>query len=80
MVKCMADVMEDFSETSNSEIIVALVDVFLKPGAGMTANVGEAVTLSALVTYDDSLRAHFSWRKDGETYRIFSTSQYVVSK
>ncbi|KAL5253990.1 hypothetical protein ACHWQZ_G013676 [Mnemiopsis leidyi] len=78
MVKCMADVMEDFSETSNSEIIVALVDVFLKPGAGMTANVGEAVTLSALVTYDDSLRAHFSWRKDGETYRIFSTSQSTI--
>ena len=73
----MADVMEDFFETSNDEITVALVDVLIKPAAGMVANIGEAVTITALVSYDDLIRAQFSWKKNGQTYRVFSDSQYV---
>ena len=43
-VKCMADVKEDFFETSVDRITVAILDLSVSPGS--TRNVGESVAVT----------------------------------
>ena len=74
-IKCMADVKEDFFETSDEHITVALVDMSISPESGRIANVGDSVEISALVTYNSKLKVSFSWTKDDESESAFSTSE-----
>ncbi|XP_063681587.1 uncharacterized protein LOC134816595 [Bolinopsis microptera] len=76
-VRCMADVKEDFFETSNNFITVGLLDVSITPAT--LVKVGDFVAISALVTYDERLSVVFSWTKNGEEYHTVSTSQTPVS-
>ena len=74
-MRCMADVKEDFFETSNNFITVALLDVSITPVT--RAKVGDSVVVSALVTYDERFSVVFSWERNEEEYLTVSTTELV---